>query len=163
MGLLAVFLSVLALLALLLAWPAWRRAAEDPRYAAEVFDGLVPYDRVFASRRWNPPWANGWGCTYALVALNEAGPGTPGQRETSVAGWEDAWGGEWLPTPAARLGDATRDAMDACASHFDPDTAARLKAALATSGSWYVRDRVGETVHLYALKHGIVARVRYGD
>jgi hypothetical protein len=161
-------LAMLAAWAVLIAglvfvWPAWRRAAEDPPYAAQVFDGLIPYDRVLASRRWNPPGLSGWGCSYAVVALGPAAPEVPGRRDPGAAGWEFAWGGDWQPTPAAPLGDTTRDAVDACTPHFDPDTAARLAVALSEPGSWYVRDAVGETVHIHSVPQGVAARIRYGD
>jgi len=159
----SLLLSGALLIGLLVLWPAWRRAVDDPPFAAQVFDGRIPYDGVLASRRWNPSGLAGWGCTYAVVALGKDAPEGPGQHDPGEGGWQFAWGGNWRPTPAAPLGDTTRDAVEACAADLDPDTALRLRASLSAPGSWYVRDAVGETVHVYSAPQGIAARVRYGD
>ena len=155
-------LAALLLVALLVLWPAARRVLDDPGYAAQVFDGLLPYDRVLASRRWNPPFA-GWGCTFAVVELGEDAPAAPVSRGADEAGWSFARGGDWQPTPAAPLKDTTRDAIDACAGDIGAEATAKIAAALSREGSWYLRDPVGETVHVYSPLEGVAARIRYGD
>jgi hypothetical protein len=144
-------------------WPAWRRAADDPPYAAQVFDGLVSYDRVLASRRWHRFGADAWDCTYAIVDLAETAPDLPPRRDGDTTGWEFVWGGDWQPTPAEPLGDTTRDAVGTCAERLGAGTSARLETALSEPGSWYVRDSVGETVHVYSAAQRLAARIRYGD
>jgi hypothetical protein len=67
------------------------------------------------------------------------------------------------PTPAAPLGESTRDALSFCARDWDQEFGERLAAAISSANSWYIRDPVGETVFVYSLPQRIAARVRFGD
>jgi len=143
--------------------PLVLRLGTDPGFARAYFTDLVPYERVLASRKWHRVGAQAWDCTYAVVDLAETAPDRPGSRTETAKGWQFRWGGAWQPTPAAALGDTTRDALGYCGQYFSDDLNARLLAAISAPGSWYSRDRVGETLHLYSRPQGLAARIRYGD
>ena len=61
------------------AWAFLATIRTDARYAREVFDGVVPYQRVLASRRHHTTifGGEGFGCTYAVVVLADAAPSDP--------------------------------------------------------------------------------------
>lgn len=141
---------------------------DNPRYAAKFFDGLVPFERVLASRRWNTPGTARWDCTFAVVDLAPDTPALPGGRRGDVSGGQFQWGDRgaasgWLPTPAAALPRLSRDAVATCADRLPPAAAGRIRAALDAPGAFYWRDRTGATVQLYAPGKRMAAHLRYGD
>lgn len=159
----AVLVPPFRLWALLTSPVAWR---QDAAYAATLFDGLVPYEGVDASRRWHPVLGGrrGWDCTYAIVTLAADAPAAPPAGDGGDGrGWQFAFGGDWAPTPFPPLGDTTRDAVGTCRGDWPPEVASRIDAALAAPGSWYWTDGAGEQVHLYSAPQRLAARVRYGD
>ena len=148
---------------LVFALAACRQA--DEGYAREVFEGAVPYAHVLAERR-TVPWTEGWGCTFAIVALSPGASANPPARRNGASGNADwgPWSGEdWWQTPIAPLTDTTRDAVEVCKGEWPDEMASAIEVALATSGSFVWRDPVGETVTLYSAPQGIAALLRYGD
>mgnify|MGYP001477632023 CR=1 FL=1 len=147
----------------------YNKKADDPEYAAAVFEPLVPFARVLASREYHPfndNWPN-WDCTYAIVELDGEAPVLPPSRVQEPDGfltnWRYRFGGDWQQTPEPEIHQDTRSALHFCARYFDPDVTQRLAAALANPGSWYMRDRGGEELHIYSHSQKIAARIRFGD
>jgi hypothetical protein len=138
------------------------RSCSRLQYAHGVFSGLVVIDDVLASRKHHPLFGETWDCTYAIVALTDAAPQRPPSPK-QITNWKYRFGGDWAPTPAPPLGDTTRDALSFCSEYFAADVASRLRTALTTPGSWYVRDGVGENLYIYAPKQDIAAKIRFGD
>ncbi len=132
---------------------AYNAVFVNPKYTAQYFEGQLEIGKVLASRRWHRLGAEGWDCSYAIAEISPDLPPDP----------PESWQIEWKPTPAAPLGETTRDAVDFCRTYYSEDTQARLESALTTPGSFYDRDGVGETVWIYAPRHRIAARIRYGD
>lgn len=144
--------------------PDRKRQREDPVYASELFHGLAPVQEVLASRKWHRKDAEPWDCTYAIVRLTPDAPLVPPVRvRDNDLGWRYVFGGNWIPTPAPKLGDTTRDAIGFCAQYWPNDLTAEITQIIANPGAWYDRDRVGETVYLYAPKSRLAARIRFGD
>lgn len=125
----------------------------NPQYAARYFESRLEIGEILASRRWHRLGAEPWDCTFAIAEISPDLPIKP----------PESWRPKWTPTPAAPLGDTTRDALDFCRIYYSDDTHARLKAAMDMPGSFYDRDGVGETVWIYAPQHRIAGRIRYGD
>ncbi len=138
------------------------RSCSRLQYAHAVFSGLVVIDDVLASRRWHPLLGEPWDCTYAIVALTDTAPERPPSPK-QITNWKYRFGGDWQPTPEPPLHDTTRAALAFCAQYFSADVATRLRTTLTTPGSWYVRDGVGENLYIYAPKHDIAAKIRFGD
>ena len=137
---------------------------DDSDYAVRVFDGVVAYDRVLASRiSWVAEPEDVWGCTFALVELPAAAALTPGKRANGEVAWYLEWGGDWKKTPVDHPGLHQRDTIRDCASNWSPDVETRLLSAISEPGSFYARDGVGETVYVYSAKLRIAARIRFGD
>ena len=146
------------------AYPAWRSARDDPDYAAAYFDGVIPYDRVVASKyRGNTIY---WSCTFAGVELAPDGPSTP-PAVPDRGDWRLRWPDpdEWVWTPL--IDDDPEDMLtpldvvNECASDWPNAAGERLAEALSRPGSFYV-DR-GDTVTIFAPAVGLAARIRYGD
>ncbi len=149
---------------LLVGQPERLRAREDPVYADELFSGLLPVEEVLQSRKWHQRGAEPWDCTYAIVRLQAPAleqPPTRGWR--NELGWQYQFGGDWKPTPAPLLGETTRDALEFCRRYWSAELYTELKFALGSSGSWFDRDRVGETLYIYAPRQRLAARIRFGD
>ncbi len=140
------------------------RSIEDPLYATELFGSFMPVSDVLASRKWHARDSEPWDCTYAIVTLAGEQPHNPPTRERDNAlGWMYTYGGNWQASPAAPLGENHRDALDFCSKYWSPELLDTLKTALYSSGAWFARDRVGETLFLYAPKQRLAARIRFGD
>lgn len=161
--------SVLAvvLLVTVSGWMIWRVSSQlqNPGFAAHVFDGVVPVETIIASRKWHRIGAEPWDCTFAIATLAEGAPVEPPEDTRADPGWRFRFGGiwPWRPTPAPPLGDTTRDALAVCRSYWSDEIGRTLDHAMSTSGAWYARDPVGETVFLYAPDIRLAARIRYGD
>ncbi|MGH1354836.1 MAG: hypothetical protein ACRBBS_07145 [Thalassovita sp.] len=147
----------------------YNAAADDPAYATAVFEPIVPFAHVLASREYHligEDWPN-WDCTYAIVELSPNAPETPPSRiedsDGFLVNWRYRFGGDWLPTPKPPLPDNTRDALGFCAQYFDDDLIGRMEKALANPGSWFALGRVGETLFIYSLPQKVAARIRFGD
>lgn len=129
-------------------------------YAAWVFDGVVPYSEVLASRYWHD--GTGWGCTFAVVRLAPDATSVP-PVGTGHAARAD-FGGDWRTGPLPPLPEMTRDALSTCREGLGAEGAEALTAALADPAlRWMRDDPVGETVQLYAINAGVAARIRLGD
>lgn len=143
---------------------AWGLLVENPTYAKRYFEDLFPVERILASRRWHGPGAGAFDCSYAIAELPADAAPDPGVRHRhGPRAFHMGWGGDWQPTPAAPLGDTTRDTLGACAGYFTDDVNLRLARALAQPGSLYLRGPAGETVFIHAPGERIAARLRYGD
>lgn len=161
-------LSLLGLLAFpFLVWGAWHLhniLFENPRYAAQVFEQVLPGSTPLESKRWHGPGDNDWACTYAVVALPDDALSTPPVPTQTSTHWQLRYGGDdWTATPMPPLGDMTRDALSACAPEWDADIRRRVDHAVTKAGSFVIVDGVGETVFIYSKPQGFAARVRYGD
>lgn len=141
----------------------WKKAVDDANYAAAVFDGVVAYDRVIASRRWHLEPAEPWDCTFAIVQLSDAAAETPDEPSVDEVAWYLSWGGDWQVTPADHPGWQNRDAIRECAHNWSPEVETKLLMAIAEPGSWYAHDGIGDVVYVYSLKQRIAARIRLGD
>lgn len=140
------------------------RSIEDPPYATELFGNILPVSEVLASRKWHARDSEPWDCTYAIVRLTGDLPDKPPTRDwDNTLGWRYAYGGNWQASPAAPLGNNTRDALGFCTKYWSLEVLEELKTALYSSGAWFDRDRVGETLFLYAPKQRLAARIRFGD
>ncbi|MCG7622379.1 hypothetical protein MHM97_03275 [Epibacterium sp. Ofav1-8] len=149
---------------LLVGQPERLRAREDPVYAEELFSGLLPVEQVLQSRKWHRRGAEPWDCTYAIVRLQAPVPDQPPTREwQNDLGWQYQFGGDWSPTPAAPLKATTRDALEFCGKYWPTELYTALKYARDSAGSWFDRDRIGETLYLYAPRQRLAARIRFGD
>lgn len=125
----------------------------NPGHANEYFEDKFEVEAVLASRRWHRLGAEPWDCTFAIVQIAADLPTHP----------PETWQGDWNPTPAAPLGDTTRDAVSSCQHYWSDDVLSWLVRALTEPGSFYARDGVGENLFIYAPSHRIAARIRYGD
>ena len=136
---------------------------DDAAYAGWVFDGVIPYAEVLASRYWTPLGdRSGWGCTFAVVRLGPNAPVIPGEGSGDRARTD--FGGNWRQGPLPPPGEMTRDALEECRSVLPPAAAAAVAAAAADPVLWWIRDDpVGETVQLYSVAAGVAARIRLGD
>lgn len=143
--------------------PDKTRQQEDPVYASELFEGLLPVEEILATRKWHVRGAEPWDCTFAIARLSEDMPATPPSREEGKLGWRYQFGGNWKQTPAPKLRSTTRDALAFCSKYWPRPLANELKSALSTHGAWFDRDGVGETLFIYAPKQRLAARVRFGD
>jgi hypothetical protein len=131
---------------------------QNATYAENQFENKVNYEDVLASRKWLS-LGEFWGCTYAVVSLDESA------TEAPPAKWlRDA---RWHPTPVhlpepMHHGKNTNPAS-ACVSLgvFSTSTADRLESAVREPGSYYLQ--LGETLYLYSRSQKIAAEVRYGD
>ncbi len=140
------------------------RRIEDPVYAMEYFEGILPVAEILESRKWHAKNAEPWDCTYAIARLTSEAPEHPPLRPyRNELGWQYEFGGDWAVTPAPELRDTTRNAVAFCAKYWPRDLAIELHSALAAPGAWFVRDAVGETLFIYAPKQRLAARIRFGD
>lgn len=140
--------------------------ADRPEYALEVFTPLLLVGGVLASREYHPIGANFpyWDCTYAVIELGADPPQIPPSATFDDGiNWRFRFGGTWHETPAPALRETTRSALDFCSQYFTDEVTKRLQRALANPGSWYMRDHVGENLHIYSLPQNIAARIRFGD
>lgn len=150
--------------------PEQTREREDPIYASQLFEGLLPVEEVIASRRYHPRGAEAWDCTNAIVRLTNDTPETPPSRvnkshlgSVDLVPWDFLFGGAWDRTPAPASGPNTRDALDLCSKYWPVPVGHELKSVLYGAGGWFYRDQVGETLFVYARKQRLAARVRFGD
>lgn len=144
-------------------YPAYQRFADDPKYAEDVFTGILRYNRVYETRRWHRAGANWWDCTYAIVEIPKTASMDPPTKGYEGRPWFLRFGGDWQPTPLAPLGSTTRDALGFCAKYWPEPLVEHLTKATTEPGHYAVRDQVGETISIYAPKLGIAARIRFGD
>ncbi|MCG7494825.1 hypothetical protein [Thalassobius sp. Cn5-15] len=147
----------------------YNHAADSPAYAEAVFERLLPFDRVLASRAYHlidDDWPN-WDCTFAIVELAADAPEAPPSRVMAEdglnLGWRYVFGGSWEATPKTPLSPNTRDALGFCVQYFEAEVSQRLRSAMREPGSWYVLGPVGETLFIYSLPQRIAARIRFGD
>lgn len=133
----------------------------DPEYAPDVFSGNIEYDKVLASKKSHPLGELNWDCTYAIVQLSSNAPSIP--PSFNSGNWRYKFGGQWAPTPIPDLYKNTRDAVLFCRKYFSDEINQRIEIALINSGSWYIRDAVGETIYIYSPIEKIAARIRFGD
>ncbi|MDO5704642.1 MAG: hypothetical protein Q4G49_06135 [Paracoccus sp. (in: a-proteobacteria)] len=148
---------IAGLLSLPVMWWNAGRASEDRDFAMTFFGAHLPVEQVLASRRWHGDWS-GWGCTFAVVTLNDTAPSRP-------PSWVDErfrFGGAWQPAPQ-RTSEAVRDTLEVCADPMPPPAALAMDAALVRSDTWMARDAGGEIAMIYAPKSHLAAWVRYGD
>ncbi|MBO9477358.1 hypothetical protein J7382_07420 [Shimia sp. R11_0] len=149
---------------LFVGWPEKIRREEDPIYAMRLFEDLVPVAEVLATRRYHHRGAEAWDCSFAVVRIADGAPEVPPSRAwDSGMGWQFAFGGDWKPTPSPALGNSTRNALGFCSHDFSKELVAELQRIMTTTGAWYSRDRVGETLYIYAPEPRLAARIRFGD
>ncbi|WP_154667861.1 hypothetical protein [Leisingera caerulea] len=140
------------------------RREEDPVYATELFEDLLPVEQVLETRKWHAKGAAPWDCTYAIARLKTKLPTEPPTRPwRNDLGWQYEFGGSWQKTPAPPLGENTRDSVQFCSKYWPAELTRELQAALYTHGAWYSRDRVGETLFIFAPHRRLAARIRFGD
>ncbi|WP_317960112.1 hypothetical protein [Phaeobacter inhibens] len=140
------------------------RREEDPLYAIELFDGLLPVEKVLETRKWHAKGAEPWDCTYAIVRLKDVLPAEPPTRSwRNERGWQYRFGGDWQRTPAAPLGPNTRNAIQFCSKYWKDELVAEMQAVLHSDDAWYSQGRVGETLFIYAPQGRLAARIRFGD
>ena len=161
-------LSILVIVALpFVFWAYWHLNNiffQNPRYAAEVFDPILPGSTPLESKRWHGPSDYSWSCTYAIVSLPEVAAQSPPEPPLTGLHWQLRYGGaNWVPTPMPTLPDTTRDALAHCAPEWGVDVQRRIKNAVSSAGSFFIVGSVGETVFVYSKSLGIAARVRFGD
>lgn len=144
----------------------------NPRYAARMFDGVVPYSRVIASRQWHP--AFGWrdfNCTFAVVELDATAPVDPPEtdneekvrNEDDRQAWQFRFAGDWKPTPALDSAWILEDGMEQefCRPHPGEEVVARLREAAAMPGGWY--HSTSEVLVVYSKPAGLAFLFRSGD
>jgi hypothetical protein len=141
--------------------------ADNRLYAGRVFDGVVPYDRAIASRRYN---IEGIDCTFAIVELapdaprlppaKSLGPGTPPHHDPA-----NAFGGEWVPTPGPALKPTNGDGpWTTCYIAFGEDLYGRLGDAVAEPGGWWRADLLGNReLHVYSPSTSLAFVLYEGD
>ena len=133
----------------------------NPRYAEQVFAGLLPYDDVLASKKWHAIGDEPRACTYAIVSLpSDAGIDPPTGKQ---ADWRLVFAGDWKPTPERSIDGAARDPATVCSDEWSEETGQRLIHALEKPGSWYWRDDDRETVYIYSQPEHLAARIRWGE
>jgi hypothetical protein len=140
----------------------WIAVFSNPNYASEVFDGVVRYAGVLASKKWNSIGDEAEACTYAVVDLGLDPEAEPPRGEAS-ADWRFVYAGDWLPTPDGTLSADNRNPVGVCKGEWTEETAARVTGALSRPGSWYWRDAEGDAVFIYSVPELIAARIRWGD
>jgi hypothetical protein len=131
-------------------------------YAEQVFDGVMRYDRILASKA-SFVSDDGWGCTFAIVELSSDAGVAPVAQAAQDRSWRNTWGGAWIETPVTHPGPRQRDALYDCADEWPPGVYKMLRSAIETPGSFYLRDEVGEIVMIYSRPYRLAARVRSGD
>lgn len=139
----------------------WIAVFSNPNYASEVFDGVVRYSGVLASKKWSSIGDEAEACTYALVDLGLDPEAEPPRGAASD--WRLVYAGDWLPTPDGTLSADEPNPIVVCKGEWTEETAARVAAALSQPGSWYWRDAEGEAVFIYSVPEHIAARIRWGD
>ncbi len=124
-------------------------------YTDDSFSGVVPYDEVLASRRWQPFFMeNPLNCTYAVVSLCKNAASQP------PSGWPHE-SPNWVETPIVYPANSL-EIVSPCLDNFSPETRLRLETATKTAGSYYWRYD-SEVTYLYSQKENIAAYIRYGD
>lgn len=134
------------------------RAQEDAEYADRVFQGVVSYDDVVASRRWHHE--NNW-CTFAIVTLSDDADANPpiAQRK---GGWDMTFGSQdWTPTPGPPLAPKGDDQWSMCRAALHADLFERINAALLAPGGFWRMAR--DTVFVYSPTERLAIRMREGD
>lgn len=140
------------------------RVKEDPIYAAQFFDGILPVEDVLASRKWHSHEAESWDCTYAIARLSPNRPEVPPSRpRINDLGWQYQFGGNWIQTPMPLLSDNMRDAISFCEKYWPQTLSDEIRGILGSFDAWYIRDPIGETIFLYAPQQRLALRVRFGD
>lgn len=144
--------------------------ADNWLYAGRVFEGVVPYDRVIASRRYN---IEGIDCTFAVVELApdalrdppapSLGPGTPPHVDPA-----NAFSGEWIETPGPPLELPNGDGpWVTCYNAFGADLYARLANAVAEPGGWWIaslgRPGGNREIQVYSPPTGLAFVLYEGD
>jgi hypothetical protein len=139
-----------------------------------VFDPVLPYEAVLATRRWRPGGGEVWHCSYAVVALPEIAPPDPppvvppGKSEQALRfpEWILRFGGAWVATPLSQTPDADymRGWTGACFEDLPDDVNDQILNGLTEPGSWGESEPAHSgTFHVYSAPQRIVARIRFGD
>ena len=122
-------------------------------YVAQVFDDILPYDRVLSSRYLKGTARR---CTHAIVRLGDHPPTDP-PRAPIKMNREFRFGGLWRPTPV--LAPDGVDLLEACRNEIGGQWTDQLKDLLGAPGAYYVRDLSDGSLHVYAPTARIAARV----
>jgi hypothetical protein len=189
-GRLAVFLaSVLVVLLFAAVAPRYYkysvvRDRDNALYAERVFEGVVAFDEVLASRQW-PPFRSeqlspafelgqiggGGGerfCRFAVVRLSDEAPSSPYPVQT-----EDhdrappmfSFQGDWQPTPGPALSGIETNLLHNCERQIGSGVAAEMSDALIVAGGWWHGTPGGHdgALHVYSKPQGIAFRLYFGD
>ena len=136
-------------------------------YADRVFQGVVQYDHVLASRRYHPLFGGPLiDCTYAIVALAHSAPDAPPTTDNSIRpgnnreDWKFA--GAWQPTPASRIPGTTETlARHICEKHLGDELTTTVLVGAKMEGGWHHGN--SETIWVYSKPIGVAYVLRYGD
>jgi hypothetical protein len=168
---------VIALALGFLAILVWLGPVQEVRanriYAAQVFDGVVDYDKVLVSRRWHRfgwavmPYSGKLDCTYAVVHLSATAPAAPPEPDLTIQLPQNAFvfPGAWQPTPGPTMHDPEFGLWSRCRDLIGQDVFADMETALAEPGGWWRADlsNIEATYFVYSAAHSIAYRLRYGD
>ncbi|SPH18441.1 hypothetical protein DEA8626_01979 [Defluviimonas aquaemixtae] len=127
-------------------------------YASQVFGNVVAFDEVLSSRlvgRTRIP-----ACSLVFVRLS-ANPPTKPPTITLNRNRSYRFGGAWQPTPMREATPVVDDLLGYCGEAIGKTAAAELRTALSSEGSYYTRDLVDGSVHVYAPTLRLAGRVRY--
>ncbi|MGL4279004.1 MAG: hypothetical protein ACRCS0_01450 [Albidovulum sp.] len=140
-----------------------KRFMTNTTFAADVFGGLVPYDRILDSQVNNSLLNR---CSSVVVQLSEDAPDTPPSRMDRP--FSQNFGGDWQkgPTPWLTMSydelserrSVGGDAMAACAKeNWDQEVYDRVRAAARDEATWWstrwnsqiYSKQQGLAVHIY--------------
>ena len=136
---------------------------QDRNFAAKTF-GFMNYDSTLESRRWH---SDGFGCTYASVALPEKVPDEPPTQWLKAIAWYE--------TPVIFQDEAINrychNLICECKDDWDPSSMNRLEKALSNPGSFYYFHKHEPphpsmhqgVIYIYSKPEKVAAIVRFGD
>jgi hypothetical protein len=161
------------------------RERENKIYAERVFERVVAFDQVLASKQWmaftleqlSPAYelgrmGGGGGemfCQFAVVNLTAVALSSPPETSAEQSQLQMRppfnFTGDWLPTPAPSLEDGESSFGHPCATEVGETVMSRMVAALAFEGSWWHGDAaaVNGVLYVYSKPQNLAVRLYYGD
>jgi hypothetical protein len=130
--------------------------------ARDLFDDVVPYDRVITSVAASTSVQKPSNCTVVIVRLTADAPAEPPSLDRTRPD-DLQFGGDWRPTPDLRKLPRGRDPMVVCTTAMTDATRRALTDALTTPGGFYIRPIAGIALQIYSPAKRLAVVVREID
>lgn len=135
---------------------------ETTNAARDLFEDVVPYDRVITSVSFSTSAPKPSRCMVVVVRLAAQTPVEPPDLDRKRPD-DLQFGGDWRPTPDLGKLPRGRDPMVVCANAMTDAARRALSDALSTPGGYYIKPLAGIELQIYSPATRFAAVVREID